>query len=60
MLKKYNVTDTVFEKSFVYYSCYPKDFEKIYADVLDKISQMQAAYKEKDAQPVDIGNPEPR
>jgi hypothetical protein len=56
VLKKYNVADTVFEKSIIYYSNFPKDFEKIYAAVLDKVNQLQEEYKEKDPKPVDVGN----
>jgi hypothetical protein len=53
VLKKYNVPDSIFEKSFVYYSSFPKDFEKIYATVLDKATQIQEQYKGKLPEPVE-------
>jgi hypothetical protein len=56
VLKKYNIADTVFEKSFIYYSSFPKDFEKIYASALDKANQLQEEYKTKEPEPVDVGN----
>ena len=56
VLAKYNVPDSVFEKSIIYYSCFPKDFEKIYASVLDRVSQMKEEYSDKDPEPLDIGN----
>jgi len=56
VLKKYNVADTVFEKSILYYSSYPKDFEKMYAKVLDRFSEMELEYTGKSEKPVDVGN----
>lgn len=53
VLKKYNVPDSLFEKSFVYYASFPKDFEKIYAAVLDKATQIQEQYKGKLPEPVE-------
>jgi hypothetical protein len=53
VLKKYNVPDSTFEKSFVYYASFPKTFEKIYASVLDKATQVQEQYKGKLPEPVE-------
>lgn len=38
VLAKYEVPDSVFEKSFLYYASEPKDFEKMYRKVLSKLS----------------------
>ncbi|VAW17213.1 hypothetical protein MNBD_BACTEROID01-2472 [hydrothermal vent metagenome] len=56
VLHKYNISDTIFEESLIYYSCYPKKFEKMYSKVLDKISQIDQEYSEKEDRPIDIGN----
>jgi len=55
VLNKYNVADSVFEKSVIYYANFPKDFEKIYAEVLDKVSQLRDSYSQKESQPVNMG-----
>jgi hypothetical protein len=55
VLKKYNIADTVFEKSMIYYSNFPKDFEKIYSAVLDRANQAQEELKLQEKKPVDIG-----
>jgi len=55
VLKKYNIADSVFEKSIIYYSNFPKDFEKIYAAVLDRANQVQEELKLQEKKPVDIG-----
>ncbi|WP_346856373.1 DUF4296 domain-containing protein [uncultured Draconibacterium sp.] len=44
VLEKYNVPDSVFEKSFVYYASKPKNFEKMYRKVMNKLSQMEQEY----------------
>lgn len=43
-LEKYNVPDSVFEKSFVYYASNPKNFEKMYRKVMNKLSEMEQEY----------------
>jgi hypothetical protein len=55
ILKKYNVADTTFEKSLIYYSSYPKEFEKIYSRVLNKLNEMEQEQLQKQQAPVDIG-----
>jgi len=60
VLKKHAVADSVFEKSILYYSSFPKDFEKIYASALDKVSQKKELYTEDEPQPFDLGNREIR
>ncbi len=38
VLDKYQVPDSVFEKSYIYYASVPKDFEKMYREVMNKLS----------------------
>jgi hypothetical protein len=58
ILKKYNVVDSTFEKSLIYYSSYPKEFEKIYSRVLNKLNEMEQEQLQKQQEPVDIGTRE--
>lgn len=44
VLEKYQVPDSVFEKSFVYYASSPKKFEKMYREVMNKLSVMEQQY----------------
>lgn len=41
VLEKYNVPDTVFEKSFVFYASNPKNFEKMYRKVMSNLSETE-------------------
>ena len=44
VLEKYQVPDSVFEQSFVYYSGTPKNFEKIYRKVMNTLSLMEQGF----------------
>ena len=44
VLKEYNVTDTIFEKSYVYYASQPKKFEKMYQQVMNKLNEMEQEF----------------
>jgi len=44
VLEKYQVPDTVFEQSFVYYSGKPKNFEKMYRKVMNNLSLMEQEF----------------
>lgn len=44
ILDKYQVADSVFEKSFVFYASTPKHFEKMYQDVMNKLSETEQEY----------------
>lgn len=44
ILDKYQVADSVFEKSFVFYASAPKHFEKMYQDVMNKLSETEQEY----------------
>ncbi|GAB1453279.1 hypothetical protein MASR2M47_33350 [Draconibacterium sp.] len=44
VLAKYEVADSVFEKSFVYYASNPKNFEKMYREVMNKLSETEQGF----------------
>jgi Domain of unknown function (DUF4296) len=56
ILEKYRVADSTFEKSLIYYSGKPKEFEKIYTRVLNHLNEMEQENARKKQQPVDIVN----
>jgi hypothetical protein len=43
-LEKYEVPDSVFERSFVYYASNPKNFEKMYREVMNKLSETEQGF----------------
>jgi len=49
VLKKYEVADTIFIRSLIYYSSFPKEFEKTQNRIMDYLSQ-----SEQDFHPDDI------
>lgn len=55
VLKKHNVPDSTFELSLIYYTSMPKEYEKIYSRVLNKLNEMEQKFENKEMQPVDIG-----
>ena len=44
VLEKYQVPDSVFEKSFIFYASTPKQFEKMYREVMNKLSEVEQDY----------------
>ncbi len=56
VLQKFKTNDSTFEQSLVYYSGRPKEFEKIYTRVLNRLNEMEQEQAKKNQQPVDIGN----
>jgi len=44
VLEKYQVADSVFEKSFVYYASNPRSFEKMYREVMNKLSETEQGF----------------
>ncbi len=44
VLDKYEVPDSVFEKSFIFYVSAPRDFEKMYRKVMSKLSEVEQDY----------------
>lgn len=56
ILRKHSLADSVFEKSLIYYSSKPKEFEKIYTRVINRLTEMESEQKEKAQQPLNITN----
>jgi hypothetical protein len=54
ILKKYGYPDTVFEKSYVYYAGDPKNFEKLYRDVINILNEKEQYYSEKNKEAIDL------
>jgi hypothetical protein len=60
VLERYHVPDSVFEKSYVFYASDPKNFEKMYREVVNKLVEIEQdfsgrkldelEFKPKDAQ----------
>ena len=44
VLQKYEVADSVFEKSFVFYASNPRNFEKMYREVMNKLSETEQGF----------------
>jgi len=45
VLKKYAVADTVFIRSLIYYSSFPKDFEKMHVQIIDIMNETELQLK---------------
>jgi hypothetical protein len=54
VLEKYQVPDSVFEKSFVYYASNPKNFEKMYRQVMNQLNEMEQEYTGKMKDPLEF------
>ena len=48
VLKKYSVTDTVFIRSLLYYSSFPKEYEKMHVEIMNILNESQDQFKPKD------------
>lgn len=48
VLKKYSVADTVFIRSLIYYSSFPRDYEKMHLQVMNILNESELQYKPKD------------
>lgn len=48
VLKKYEVSDTVFISSLVYYSSFPKEFEKMQNRIMDNLNESEEQFFPKD------------
>ena len=44
ILEKYEVPDSVFERSFIYYAGQPRLFEKMYREVMNVLSETEQEY----------------
>lgn len=47
VLKKYDVPDTVFIRSLIYYTSFPKDYEKMHLQMMDILKESQLQFKPK-------------
>ncbi|MGE5395840.1 MAG: DUF4296 domain-containing protein [Candidatus Saccharibacteria bacterium] len=45
ILKKYAVADTVFVRSLIYYSSFPKDYEKMHVEIIDLMNESALQFK---------------
>jgi len=54
VLKKHNVTDTVFEKSYIYYASNPKIFEKMYRQVMNNLNEMEPEFSGRKNERLDL------
>lgn len=48
VLKKYEVADTVFIRSLIYYSSAPKDYEKMHVQIMNILNESELQFKPKD------------
>ena len=56
MLAKYHVPDSVFEKSFVYYAANPKNFEKMYRQVMNRLNELEQEYSGRKNELLEFGD----
>lgn len=54
ILEKYQVPDSVFEKSFVFYSSTPKQFEEMYRKVMNRLSVIEQEYSGRKNELLDL------
>jgi len=57
VLRLHHVADSTFENSLIYYSGKPKEFEKIYTRVLNRLNEMEQEIIKKKQMPVNTENP---
>jgi hypothetical protein len=48
ILKKYSVADTVFIRSLIYYSSFPKEYEKMHVQIMDILNESELQFKPKE------------
>ncbi|KAF0239315.1 MAG: hypothetical protein FD181_295 [Prolixibacteraceae bacterium] len=58
VLQKYEVADSVFEKSFVYYASNPRNFEKMYREVMNKLSETEQGFSGRKQDILEFQTPE--
>ena len=56
ILEKYDMQDTVFEQSFVFYASQPREFEKMYREAMNILNEMEQEYsgRKNDLLDVDV------
>ncbi len=58
VLAKYEVPDSIFEKSFIYYASNPKNFEKMYREVMNKLSETEQGLSGRKHDILEFENPQ--
>lgn len=53
VLKKYSVADTVFVRSLIYYSSFPKDYEKMHVEIIDRLNESALQFKPQEKMNLD-------
>ena len=48
VLAKYDVPDAVFIRSLIYYSSFPKDYEKMHTQIINNLNEAEQQFKPKD------------
>ena len=48
VLKKYSVADSVFIHSLIYYSSFPREFEKMHVEIMNTLNESELQFKPKD------------
>lgn len=48
VLKKYSVADTVFVRSLIYYSSFPKEYEKMHIQIMNILNESELQFKPKE------------
>lgn len=54
VLDKYQVADTVFENSFIYYASQPRKFEKMYRQAMNKLNEMDQEFSGRRLEPEEL------
>lgn len=58
VLDKYQTVDSVFEKSFVYYASNPRNFEKMYGEVRNKLIETEQSFSGRKNDILEFENPQ--
>lgn len=54
ILNKYQIPDSVFEQSFVFYASQPRKFEKMYRQAMNKLNEMEQEYSGRKVEPQEL------
>jgi hypothetical protein len=54
ILDKYQVPDSIFEQSFVFYAAQPRKFEKMYRQAMNKLNEMEQEYSGRNTEPQEL------
>ena len=54
VLEKYQIPDSVFEQSYLYYISRPKKFEKMYRQVMNKLNELEEEFSGRKREQLDL------